>query len=140
MYLQYNAFISYEVFFYNTDKIWGVIIDMKINTIEITTRSSLASLIVASHGIPDAVEDSWPIDPQRSSPSLSSLPNYFRSKFRITFVLKSLNIFFFCYNNVLLFLCSALLPFSSADFLPITRKEDIFNVTFLCDSEYSLHA
>ena len=46
---------------------------------EITIRSSPASLIVASLGIPYAVENSCLVDPRRHLPSLSSLPDYFRS-------------------------------------------------------------
>ena len=49
------------------------------NVVEITTRTSHASLIGVSHGIPHAVEDSWPVDPQPHLPSLSSLQEYFRS-------------------------------------------------------------
>ena len=40
---------------------------------KIMTRSSPANLIVASHGIPHIVEDSWMVDRQRHLPSLSNL-------------------------------------------------------------------
>ena len=49
------------------------------NLFEIMARSSMASLIVPSHGIPYSIEDSWLVDPQRHLPSLSSLLDSFRS-------------------------------------------------------------
>ena len=45
---------------------------------EKTTRSNPASMTVASHGIPHDIEDSWPADPQRRLPLLSSLSDYFK--------------------------------------------------------------
>ena len=53
----------------------------KCFTTKFTIRSSLASLIMASHGIPPIVEDSWTLDQERHLPSLSNLPDFIGHNF-----------------------------------------------------------
>ena len=101
---------------------------------EITIRSSSARLTVASQGIPNAVENSWPVDQQRQLPSLSILPNYFRSKFRTSFVAKPLHNLFSVTITCCYFFGSSCCFFPLL-LLTITRKEDFFNVTLLWDSD-----
>ena len=64
--------------------------------LEIMTRSSPASLVLASYGIPHAVEDFCQVDPQHHLSSLSSLKKGALEK---SYVLVA---FLICYSNTML--------------------------------------
>ena len=124
--------------------LWRKTIYLKVllqKVFEIMTKSSPISLTATVAGTADLQARNLIQREKFHATPLSSLPNFFWSWFRTHSVVKSLNKLFSGTITGCCFPVSSCCIFSSAFFLSsaLTRKEDISNVTFLCDSESSLH-